>query len=261
MQDSNACCMCLDEIGFFTLNTKMKSLPLRELIEFSIGLKVNVPQKRFVLHVLTEILYIFQFEENDTLTVCNECVMNVNNFYSFKHKILTRHNQLNSETETQAEIFYLDNKERIEELGGASYTKTDNARIFTVAAGRKTNLVQAETSPEKRIKTKISLSSPSRLKSNKESNLECNNQRVSVQVNECLICPAVLSDILQLTEHIATHAVLKCKSCKRNFQRYSNLKRHFTDQHTKPKPFICNVCGLGFSFQINLQTHSAIHNK
>lgn len=84
-------------------------------------------------------------------------------------------------------------------------------------------------------------------------------EKVTIQINECLICPKILGDILQLKDHIESHADIKCKACKRQFARYSNLKRHFNSTHSKPKPFQCDLCGLGFNFSVNLQTHAALH--
>lgn len=84
-------------------------------------------------------------------------------------------------------------------------------------------------------------------------------ERITIQMNECLICPAILADILQLKDHIDAHADINCKACGRQFARYSNLKRHFNSTHTKPKPFTCDICGLGFNFSVNLQTHAALH--
>lgn len=86
-----------------------------------------------------------------------------------------------------------------------------------------------------------------------------NSEKVTTQMNECLVCPAILSDIIDLNTHILTHKSIVCKTCKRLFARYSNLKRHFNSAHSKPKPFQCDICGLGFSFSINLQAHAEIH--
>ena len=86
-----------------------------------------------------------------------------------------------------------------------------------------------------------------------------NTEKITIQMNECLICPAILADILQLKDHIDAHVDIKCKACGRQFARYSNLKRHFNSTHSKPKPFQCDLCGLGFNFSVNLQSHAALH--
>lgn len=109
----------------------------------------------------------------------------------------------------------------------------------------------------KRARETISTSTKSQTKKQKPDVASC--EKVTLQVNECLICPAVLSDILQLNDHVTTHNVVKCKLCFRDFKRYSNLKRHFLQAHSKPKPFVCDLCGLGFSFSVNLQAHAALH--
>lgn len=189
--------------------------------------------------------------------------MNINNFHSFKHKILSAHNLIETkpdavidsdvEIENEFEIFYLDEEELEPKLN-------ENTKSNTKLQRDEINLDNNQLNVKKKPKI-ISTNSHNRTKSTKDHRIENENYRVSVQVNECLICSAVLSDILQLNEHTSSHLVLKCKICKRDFMRYSNLKRHFSEKHTKPKPFLCNVCGLGFSFSINLQTHLAVHRK
>lgn len=88
---------------------------------------------------------------------------------------------------------------------------------------------------------------------------EITTEKVTIQMNECLICPSILGDILELKDHIESHTNIKCKACNRQFARYSNLKRHFNNIHSKPKPFQCDLCGLGFNFSVNLQAHAALH--
>lgn len=100
--------------------------------------------------------------------------------------------------------------------------------------------------------------SSSRRPVNKRTKID-NIEKVIIQMNECLICPAILGDILELKDHIEAHTDIKCKACKRQFARYSNLKRHFNGVHSKPKPFQCDLCGLGFNFSVNLQAHAALH--
>lgn len=97
--------------------------------------------------------------------------------------------------------------------------------------------------------------------SNKKPKIEpaMPTEKITIQMNECLICPAILADILQLKDHIDAHVEIKCKACGRKFARYSNLKRHFNSTHSKPKPFQCDLCGLGFNFSVNLQSHAALH--
>lgn len=125
------------------------------------------------------------------------------------------------------------------------------------------NRTQSTTqTPEKHAPSTVVVAkrrNPSKRKRVEDSSTDA--EKVAIQVNECLICPAVLSDILELNEHAAAHTSIVCKvqSCHRSFLRYSNLKRHFATAHSKPKPFICDLCGLGFSFSVNLQTHAALH--
>lgn len=96
--------------------------------------------------------------------------------------------------------------------------------------------------------------------SNKKSKVDSTpTEKMTIQMNECLICPAILGDILQLKDHIDAHTNIHCKACGRQFARYSNLKRHFNSMHSKPKPFQCDLCGIGFNFSVNLQSHAALH--
>lgn len=122
--------------------------------------------------------------------------------------------------------------------------KVSATRVSTIASPQKRSAEHdADTEPTKKGKTLMK----NALK------------KVALQVNECIICPAVLSDILELANHTNTHDVLRCKVCYRGFQRFSNLKRHFLVSHSKPKPFVCDLCGLGFSFSVNLQAHAELH--
>lgn len=102
-------------------------------------------------------------------------------------------------------------------------------------------------------------SSPKQPHKKTKLKVQVQTERFTLQINECLICPAILGDILQLKEHIEAHQHIKCKACHRQFVRYSNLKRHFNAVHSKPKPFICDICGLGFNFSVNLQSHASLH--
>lgn len=64
------CCVCLrlsEDGSTFHTNSIMKSLPLHKLIEFCIGIKLNPSQNQHI---------------------CNECVMNTNQFYLFKKRII-----------------------------------------------------------------------------------------------------------------------------------------------------------------------------
>lgn len=211
----------------------------------------------------------------ESFTICNECVLNVNNFYAFKQKVLNVQTVLTvqqSEFEddnvmkamadqsiiVQDSDFELDGTDVLE-IPDLQDTDRDerkqqqslhrshtidplaNEDITTV----RTNGTSAESSNAKRARKSTIVSDSS--------------EKFSLQVNECLVCPAVLSDILQLNDHIQQHDVIRCKVCMRNFQRYANLKRHFSSTHSKPKPFVCDICGLGFSFSVNLQTHAALH--
>lgn len=249
----------------------MKTLSLQEMVEFSIGLQV------WTLFVISSGAHLsssfFQFDRTNELlstSVCNECVMNINNFYSFKQRILIAHNQLESQISENGsadmEALAEDSKDM---LGAAGQVCDEEEFAFLPAEVlEESEIVLSspiriqQASPKKR--TGESGTSPHAKHRNRKGSppdRQYDDYKVSVQVNECLVCPSVLTDIMQLNEHTASHLQLKCKMCKRDFLRYSNLKRHFSERHSKPKPFVCDICGLGFSFSINLEKHAALHRK
>lgn len=246
--------------------------------------------------------------DKDAMTICNECVLNVNNFYAFKQKVLNVHtvllndqnilhpteNEYEDGTNTNESIIIhhqhneypieLDESGTLEEVDFqgidkdiddqqndplAAYTEpyrrrhrddSDDANIATTTA-----VVVIDNyddiqliSDNEEIINEIEDLVPT-AKRTKKSTVNDLSEKFSLQVNECLICPAVLGDILQLSDHIQNHELIRCKVCLRRFQRYANLKRHFASVHSKPKPFVCDICGLGFSFSVNLQTHAALH--
>lgn len=197
--------------------------------------------------------------------------MNINSFYSFKHKIFDTHNLFEIESkkpaesniqsdENEIEIINLDDED---ELELNEKTEIDNDDINFINAAKKMKHTASYIQPTKKSEIFISNSLLKSIFPKKKSkSISLLKNRVTLQVNECLICPAVLPDILQLDEHIALHSLLKCKMCEQNFLRYSNLKRHFNEKHAKPKTFFCNVCGVSFSFLINLQKHlNVAHSK
>lgn len=228
-------------------------------------------------------------------SICNECVLNINSFYTFKKRILEAQELINSLPQTNEhhnldsgeEIFEENDEFELElELNGEEGDDDEEYEIHqieNVSSHDETNEehlrhdVQMESSSSqesavvvrstlldnanKRPKiSMVSASSPSKL-SHKKAKLstQLETERFTLQMNECLICPAVLNDILKLKDHIDSHEQIECKVCHRQFVRYSNLKRHFNAVHSKPKPFICDICGLGFNFSVNLQQHASLH--
>lgn len=191
-------------------------------------------------------------------------MLNINNYYSFKKRVLEAQeliNELNSSREIHSkgnaesafvtetmlpdgedEVFYVDSGNEMQQTDIIKPAKQSVmvTRIVQVAEGTK-RPKDAVKPPRKRAKIDVNA---------------C--EKIAVQINECLICPAVLDDVLQLEMHKGTHTEIKCKACNRQFARYSNLKRHFNSVHSKPKPFQCDMCGLGFNFSVNLTAH-AIH--
>lgn len=246
--------------------------------------------------------------DKDSMTICNECVLNVNNFYAFKHKVInvqtvlneqnvlqTTPNQYNVGTNTNESIIIhhqhgeypieLDESGILEVVDLQAIEKDiDETQIdpletysehiygqrnrdgdFGTNRAPTTAVVVIDNyeniqliSGNEEIIHEIDDLVPA-VKRAKKSTGNDLSEKFSLQVNECLICPSVLGDILQLSEHIQNHELIRCKVCMRRFQRYANLKRHFASVHSKPKPFVCDICGLGFSFSVNLQAHAALH--
>lgn len=156
--------------------------------------------------------------------------------------------------------------ETVEELSDGMHILQEDNEI------NKTHTVQAETSNNRPTQTirlikiggikKRAANQPAtnEKQSHKKNKIDDTiSERITIQMNECLICPAILGDILQLKDHIDAHTNIKCKACNRQFARYSNLKRHFNSVHSKPKPFQCDICHLGFNFSVNLQAHAQLH--
>lgn len=214
-------------------------------------------------------------EQLISASICNECVMNVSNFFNFKKKITSAQEFLNScsansecTNEAQAEQLQSGDETVVEEytisdddIMREEHLELDEEHLFVLAADGESmsengsgTLDAAIKAAEKRKEDKI----PSHTQTKRVKVVD-NSQKVTIQMNECLVCPAILGDIIELNSHVQTHQTIVCKSCNRTFARYSNLKRHFNSAHSKPKPFQCDICGIGFSFSINLQTHAEIH--
>lgn len=195
-------------------------------------------------------------------SICNECAMNISNFYTFKKKILeaqelittlTDKNERNNDNTEE----YLEDEMKDEEL-----LETDNEVEEYVNTSSNYETIPFGQAKNEEIYRKRSNDITIPKTSSKKVKVDAIvPEKVTIQLNECLICPAVLGDILKLKDHIDAHSEIKCKACNRQFARYSNLKRHFNSVHSKPKPFQCDVCGLGFYFTFNLQTHAATHKK
>lgn len=200
-------------------------------------------------------------------------MLNINNFYTFKKKVLEAQELISTlsvknEPNNVNVVEYADDEmvqiidlsedaQLLEEdiENGNEIDKTDSQG--EVAAKQETRMIRIVKVGDIKKRTNEA-SGPKN--SNKKGKIDIAlMERITIQMNECLICPAILGDILQLKDHIDAHKDIKCKACSRQFARYSNLKRHFNSMHSKPKPFICDICGLGFNFSVNLQTHAALH--
>lgn len=229
-------------------------------------------------------------------SICNECVLNINSFYTFKKRVLEAQELINSlpqqsnnenhnDADSDADFFEDNEQEYVFELDGEVDVDGEEYEIDQIENDENNDgnneehanhIVQMESASsqeltvqpiirtanaKKRSSNSLVLpSSPSKLAQKKTKlSTQAQTERFTLQMNECLICPAILRDILQLKDHIEAHQRIKCKACHRQFVRYSNLKRHFNAVHSKPKPFICDICGLGFNFSVNLQSHASLH--
>lgn len=193
-------------------------------------------------------------------SICNECVLNINNFYTFKKRILEAQ-ELISGLNLQND-YNEDGSECVEEDMVNPMLEIESENTADEADLHETEVKHQIAHSKSIVKTtnKKRTNESSGKTPNKKAKISTNNaEKVRIQMNECMICPAILSDILQLKDHIDKHTEIKCKQCNRQFARYSNLKRHFNSTHSKPKPFQCDLCGLGFFFSYNLQAHASIH--
>lgn len=245
-------------------------------------------------------------------SICNECVLNINNFYTFKKRVLDAQDLINSapisieqqnndssdcveEVSDVSDEYHNDEEFELEDDDdddddeddddeGVEYPDIENiymdennddhsshnAQIHIIENTQETSMqpiirsvvpVIVSKRPNNSTDASVLPSAPKKIRKNAQLSAQSSSEQFTLQINECLICPAVLEDILQLKDHIDAHQLIQCKACHRQFVRYSNLKRHFNAVHSKPKPFTCHFCGLGFNFEVNLQSHIALHSS
>ena len=73
------------------------------------------------------------------------------------------------------------------------------------------------------------------------------------------LCTEVLDSAHQLTvHHQQTHGILYCDECSKAFNNPTSLVHH-KYQHKEPR-FHC-TCGASFTFSVQLQTHSVVHQR
>lgn len=200
--------------------------------------------------------------------------MNVSNFYAFKKKILSAQRTLSTNIASNDEncrehandtFDVIEMEEEHIEEDNLLYTDENIDEHQTNVTQLQANSTNESSQDSGKAKIgqiprkRQNDSSTNRTPTKKSKTNSCQTERVTIQTNECLICPAVLDDILQLNDHVASHTNIFCKACNRSFARYSNLKRHFNVIHSKPKPFVCDLCGLNFTFSVNLQAHASLH--
>lgn len=209
--------------------------------------------------------------------------MNVNNFYTFKKRVLEAQELIHNTTilnepqsndseddcieasqDTDQDEYHNENEFEfeIEDAGkdvddGVEYSETEIENESTVEYFDENNgdpennheqSIQPTMSPNvliirSRPNRKVNASLPPPPKHMRKKAKLCSqkpSEQVTLQLNECLICPAILGDIIKLKEHIEAHKQIVCKACHRYFIRYSNLKRHFNSVHSKAKPFTCD---------------------
>lgn len=200
-------------------------------------------------------------------------MLSVANFYTFKKKILDAQELLGALTESTDEksdelghyisVEAADDLIQILEedhLRPSDYDETEEYIVESDSQQSSNESSDQQIQHVDEAQEKRARSSATNSTSNKRSKSSSDsNEKVTIQMNECLVCPAILDDIHQLDNHVTSHKEINCKICHRFFARYSNLKRHFMSVHSKPKPFQCDLCGLGFSFSVNLQTHAELH--
>lgn len=83
----------------------------------------------------------------------------------------------------------------------------------------------------------------------------------SDEVSECLTCHQLFSGE-RMKVHVKLHEapLHNCKVCQKIFRSQAALDKHFLNQHTGSKIFICATCGKGFKKQTILRQHEEVHN-
>ncbi|GFY43169.1 zinc finger protein 26 [Trichonephila inaurata madagascariensis] len=77
---------------------------------------------------------------------------------------------------------------------------------------------------------------------------------------ECLVCPYVTDQYLDIRKHIAGHSRFKCTYCDSTFSRKETLKTHM-NRHTGEKPFVCDLCPQKFSHPYSRYLHRKSHSS
>ena len=81
---------------------------------------------------------------------------------------------------------------------------------------------------------------------------------------KCDHCQQTFTQLSTLRMHITLHfggPKFECKTCKRSFRQFQNLKRHEKQVHTSDRPYRCDKCGFGAVGMSKLKRHMLIHNK
>lgn len=79
---------------------------------------------------------------------------------------------------------------------------------------------------------------------------------------ECDVCVYKTKSRSHLRQHLQRHAGARkfaCSQCPKKFYTTSEVKQHVRGVHTGEKPFICDICSVGFAIRTNLQQHIRIH--
>lgn len=67
----------------------------------------------------------------------------------------------------------------------------------------------------------------------------------------------------RLKNHLIIHEenkkLFKCDKCGNTYVSQGNLDRHIRHTHNQLRPYVCTICGLGFSRSHSYIIHQAVH--
>ena len=151
-------------------------------------------------------------------------------------------------------------------------------KTYTRSAHLKRHLLKHHGQPAKTQDDKEDLeASENRIKctqcpkvfSNKYSLQKHSKVHLDSQRYTCQKCGKTFHKHHFLTSHIAlehqeggANRKITCKKCDKGFLYESQLKRHFTRHHEKPKKYKCQQCNIEFALWTKMRTHvSSAHPK
>ncbi|XP_067664182.1 uncharacterized protein [Haliotis asinina] len=112
---------------------------------------------------------------------------------------------------------------------------------------------------KKKSKTKRIVDKKPVTRSRVKNERKAKNKAVSL-VDEQKVASQKVCDTCGSEKRCACVKQYKCLVCDKVFKHASNLRQHKAS-HTDARPFVCDVCGLGFKTRTNWKTHKYRHAK